>query len=189
MKIENRYYLYFYLAKSVNQAHQFWPEIIPILDTVSQQETDLHAERKSALFSAHLYGAVEFARSDDSASTQKYWQHALQNRQPHADELPQLAFAIAETTTRPWHRAFQQHPTASETLQRFVDSLGRSSLEDQLAAHLQPYQTILDNPRAIKNLQHIAVGGSIMRFYLYNLIGNRATLGLRSLKNRWVIKS
>jgi glycosyltransferase involved in cell wall biosynthesis len=175
-------------TKSVEHTDRFWPEIIPVLDEISNQVADFKSHRQRALFFAHLLGAIEFARHDRLSQTKAYWETALSFQNPSQTKINHLAFAIAETATRPWHTGFRQYPEATLTIERFINCLGSSSFEQQLINKLNIYHEVLVYPSITQNLRAIKeLGGSVIRFIFYNSIGNRSTLAIRRLKNQLMI--
>jgi len=165
-------------TKSVEHTDHFWPEIIPTLEIVSQIAA-LQPHRDSALFWAYVLAALEFARADNLNATQQYWQQAIKYYQQSPYKVSNLiradsiAFALAETALRPWHRGFREHPHAAMTLANLQQCLGNSPFEQQLTTQLTHYQ----QPHLCDNLGEL-------RFNLYSLLGNDLLLRLRSLKNR-----
>ncbi len=187
-------------TKSVTRSDHFWPEIIPILEEITGPESRLSAYRVTALFWAHLLGALEFARTNDLKATKNHLAQAWPYRMP-TEETPRLAFMLIETATRPWHRGFKEHPQAQQTITNFISCLGDLPIEQTLRAYLKFYQGLADlkgqNWRRSKTwlmeswpivpkrgLLHPAM----LRSLLYLLGGSSLILKVRTFKNRATLK-
>jgi hypothetical protein len=188
-------------TKSVEKSDCFWPEIIPILDEVTAAASGpLNTRRPPALFWAHLFGAVEYARTGRLEAAQDYLAQALNWHRPALEEVSGLARAIIETASHPWHRGFRDDSNAQQTIFRLACCLGNSAIEQALRAYLDLYRGLAEikhgdrtNGRALlaESWPVIPKRGLIrfpmLKLLLNLILGTRLSLKVRSLRNRLVI--
>jgi hypothetical protein len=189
-------------TKSVEKPDRFWPEIIPVLaDVTASAGGALNTHRTPALFWAHLFGAVEYARTGRWEAAQDYLARALNWKMPALEEVSGLAWAIIETATRPWHRGFSEDSSAPQTISGLARCLGNSAIEQALRAYLDLYRGLAE----IKHLDRTKgrallieswptipkrelIRFPMLKLWLNLILGTRFSLKLRSLRNRLVIR-
>lgn len=191
-------------TKSVEKSDRFWPEIIPVLQQIfSNGGTRLAAHRIPALFWAYWFGAIEFARSNRLELAADYINHTFTYRTPSPVEAAYLAFTVIETASRPWHRGFnEQAEVARQTILRFSNCLGYSTIEQLISAYLKFYQGLAEAKRLYwkqsrkliaESLSILKTGDwlvqpTIIRLFLYLILGSALVAKLRTLKNKLTIK-
>ena len=183
-------------TKSVEHPEHFWPEIIPIIDQHATSNEALSPFRDDALFWAKLFGGLEFARQQQPDAARLFivdaFDHYKHLKSPASPD--QIAFAIVETATRPWHRGFREHPRARQALIDFVESLDRLTIADSTRGYIQLYlgvtqfmglhwtKTRAFLQRGVGTARRYGIGRSMQQALLYGILGTNAVTTIRKLK-------